>query len=78
MEDKNPAENDGFTPLYVAAQNGHFQICKLIIDYVEDKNPANNLGYTPLYAAGLNGHFDVCKLIIENVEDKDLELLRVP
>ena len=37
--DKNPAENQGFTHLHIAAQTGHLDIYKLIIDKVENKNP---------------------------------------
>ena len=71
MEDKNPANNEGDTPLSFAAQEGYFEICKLIIENVEDKNPANNSGSTPLSYAAEKGHFEICKLIIENVEDKN-------
>ena len=71
MEDKNPANIDGITPLSVAAQNGHFEVCQLIIQNVEDKNPANKIGDTPLHYAAENGHLDICKLIMDNVEDKN-------
>ena len=46
-DDKNPAENFGYTPLHFAALNDQLDICKLIIDNVDDKHPINNDGKTP-------------------------------
>ena len=71
MKDKNPARNDGVTPLFIAAQKGYFKICSLIVENVEDKNPARNNGITPLYIAAKNGHFEICKMIIENLGAKN-------
>ena len=70
--DKNPARNDGYTPLHVAAKNGHLEICNLIIDSVNDKNPPTNRGVTPLCIAATNGHLEICKLLFENVGNKSL------
>ena len=49
-KDKNPkSENDdGDTPLHVAARHGHLDICQLIMDQVEEKNPKNRNELTPL------------------------------
>ena len=43
--DKNPAKNNGATPLYLAAQEGHFDVCKLIMEKVDRKNPARKDGW---------------------------------
>ena len=37
------------TALHFAAENGHLDIAKLIIDSKVDKNPFDSWGYTPLY-----------------------------
>ena len=66
------ANNGGVTPLHIAAEKGHFDICKLILENMEDKNPAMFGRKTPLAIAALNGHIDICKLIIENLENKKL------
>merc|ERR1712168_219625 len=42
----NPAD-ELHTPLHQAAEWGHLEICRLIIDSVEEKNPANGRGSTP-------------------------------
>ena len=50
ITNKNPATssvNGGTTPLHEAAENGHFEICKLITANIEAKNPQNAFGQTP-------------------------------
>ena len=60
-EDKNPKINGGWTPLHIAAHEGHLEVCKLILEEqeVEDKNPKNAEGKTPLDYATTNGHFNI-------------------
>ena len=73
MDNKNPANINGGTPLHTAANCGHFQICKLIVDNVDGnaKNPADINGYTPLHIAAHNGYLEICQLIVDNVNDKN-------
>ena len=67
--EKNPRNDIGFTPLHSAAQNGHFDVCQLILSFIQDKNPKSDItDITPLHYAAKNGHFEVCKLIVENVQ----------
>ena len=47
IDEKNPADHDGWTPLHGAAKACHGNICKLITDNVQDTNPADNQGRTP-------------------------------
>lgn len=35
IEEDNPPMDNGYTPLHMAASNGHFEICKLIIGFVK-------------------------------------------
>ena len=62
MNIKNPAGNYGYTPLHYAAQEGHFNVCKLITENVHVKNPSNDQGETPLSLATQSGHNEICKL----------------
>jgi ankyrin repeat protein len=78
LRDKNPGNTSllnewGRTPLHWAANNGHFGVCKLIIDGTSNKNPAEikNDRSTPLHWAAYNGHVEVCKLIMDNITDKN-------
>ena len=68
---RNPGNRTGITPLHVAAQNGHLQVCKLLIQSTDDKNPKAKHDGTPLHYAAKMGHLDICKLIMENISDKN-------
>ena len=61
----------GYTPLHSAAQNGHSEVCKVILGHVPEKNPKTKDGSTPLLFAARQGLYDVCKIILDNVEDKN-------
>ena len=72
VQDKNPADVDGQTPLHEFAAGGHLELCRLIIKNLQNcKNPANKNRQTPLHFAAREGHLKVCRLIMENVEDKN-------
>ena len=57
-----------YTPLHLAAINGHFSICKLIIENVVEKNPLNKYMFTPLHAAAANGNYSIFQMIIESIQ----------
>lgn len=54
----------GWTPLQLAAQNGHCNICKALLDARADANFATRTGLSPLMLASSNGHEDTVKAII--------------
>ena len=60
----------GKTALYEAAENGHAEIFKIILDMFEEKNPEDIYGQTPLHLAAQNGHAEIFKMILDVVEDK--------
>ena len=51
------------TPLHCSAQNGHFDVCHLIIENFQEKNPKDYSGRTPLDLARNNNHIDLVNLI---------------
>ena len=51
VEDKNPSDSIGDTPLHRAAMGGHLAIVKYIMDNIEDKSPKDQEGNTPLHYA---------------------------
>ena len=69
VDDQNPADYSGSTPLHLAAREGLEDICRLIMGRVENKNPANHAGWTPLHLAVTHGHSNVCRLIADSVDD---------
>ena len=57
------------TPLHLAACNGHFDICKLIIDAIEDLSPKDGNNNTPYDYARKKGHSDIC-IYIDKVRNE--------
>jgi ankyrin repeat protein len=52
----NAADNEGQTPLWAAACEGHTQIVRMLVESKALVNAADNKGQTPLDAAVRNGH----------------------
>ena len=71
VQDKEPKNKDGRTPLHHAAKYGNLEVCKLIIGETENKNPTDSAGWTPLHCAAQNGHEEICELIASKVVDKN-------
>ena len=81
----NPPRRDGLTPLHFAAQEGHFDVCKYIIDHLDgDKNPPSVLPpnaplppckvwdrRTPLHEAASQGNLAVFKYIADRTSNKN-------
>jgi ankyrin repeat protein/serine/threonine protein kinase len=58
--------NDGATPLYVAAQQGHIAVVTMLVKECQaDVNQATNNGTTPLIVASSNGHIAVVKVLVK-------------
>jgi len=66
--DINKANKDGFTPLYIASQEGHLDLVKLLIEKGAEINKIGKVGETPLYIASENGHLGVAKYLMQNVK----------
>jgi cytohesin len=62
-------DEDGNTPLHVAASRGHLHIAKLLVESGADVNARNSEGMTPLHLAALHGHAEVAGLLIESGAD---------
>ena len=58
-------------PLHVAAERGHLNLCKYIVEKTGDFNPKLADGFTALHFAAEQGHFEVYKFIWYNVEGKN-------
>ena len=69
LQNKNPRDIHGCTPLHAAAFNGHLEVCQAIMNESQDKNPSDNLGRTPLDAAAYNGNLGVCLDILHEIQD---------
>ena len=55
----------------MAADNGFFNICRILIANRVKKDPRTNNGYTPLHMAAGKGHLNICTILIANGAKKD-------
>ena len=62
IEDKNPADENGTTPLHFAAEKGYLAICLLIMDHAVDLQPKNKEGKTPYDLASHEDVLDAMRL----------------
>jgi len=62
------------TALILAAQQGHVDIVRLLLDNHADINAMTKHGQTALSQAAYNGHMDVVKLLIEHGAKLDARL----
>ena len=66
FQEINPKNEEGTTPLHVAARSGQQEIFEYIFQYTRERCPETNAGITPFHLAAQNGHFEICRLIITN------------
>ena len=57
-------KNDGSTPLYIAAENGHLDVVQFLVEQGEDVNFADNFGWTPLHRAAEGGHKEIISCLV--------------
>ena len=63
-EEMDQAVEDGRTPLYMAAENGHHEVVAALIAARANVDLAMNDGFTPLLVAAQNGHHEVVAALI--------------
>ncbi len=64
--DVNQCDSKGFTPLFVAAQNGHTKIVTLLLQNGADVNQAEQRGHTPLWISALRGHVEIVRVLLSH------------
>ena len=75
-EDYNIKDQGGITPLYLAAQKGHVDVCKEILSVTKDASPRwQQGGATPLIMAAQNGHKEVCWLLLLETRRRSVDSL---
>jgi len=56
-------DTNGWTPLHIAAYNGHKDVVELLLANKAEVNAKDNSGVTPLHLAAGNRHKDVADLL---------------
>ena len=72
--DVNAENEEGWTPLHMAAENNHDLIAELLLANKANVNARSNDGSTPLLLAAFKGGTDLGELLLDhgaNVNDKD-------
>ena len=72
----SPCDSRGKTALHYAAEKGHFNVCKFLLDNLEEKNPKDIYGQTPDDYAFRARHLtltNICDLIPETSENQNLK-----
>ena len=67
----NKAKNNGASPFFIAAQEGHLAVIQYLLEHGADKDKAMNDDTSPLYIAAQNGHLGVVQYLLEHGVDKD-------
>ena len=63
---------DSVPPLFMASENGHFDIVSFLIKANADPNFCSVDGVTPLFMASENGHFDIVSFLLKADADPNL------
>ena len=74
QQDKNPVDKSGWTPLHSAAQNGHVEVCRLILDGLapgQRRNPVDSDGWSAVRVAQQEGHAEVVALLEEASSEEE-------
>ena len=58
-------EEEGFTPLIAAAEQGHTKAVRMLLDAKANPNKTDKQGWTPLLMTICNGHIDIVKMLLD-------------
>jgi ankyrin repeat protein len=61
-------QNDGWTPLHLASQEGHVKMAEILIQMGADVCSLTKNGWTPLHSASQEGHVKIAELLIQRVQ----------
>ncbi|GKS64672.1 hypothetical protein YTPLAS72_19760 [Nitrospira sp.] len=67
------ADEQGNTPIFMAAKNGHRDVVALLLEQGDPVNPTSQAGITPLFVAGQERRVDVLALLLEKGADVNVQ-----
>ena len=64
--DVNTRDDEGSTPLYLAAENGRLQVVRMLLEHGANVGAEDNQGKTPLHGAAKAGRVEVVRMLLEH------------
>ena len=65
---KEAEDDDGYTALHYASENGHYKLVKYLIGSHVNKKAQNIRGWTALHCASYKGHMRTVKYLIDKCQ----------
>lgn len=63
-------DSSGYRPIHYAARNGHFHVCKELLNHGANVNAITRcMGATPLHRAVTQGHLEIVKMLLQHGAD---------
>ena len=59
------SKQNAVTPLFLAAEEGHFDVVSFLLEEGADVNFVNNSFITPLHIAAVKGHYAIVELLLQ-------------
>ncbi|KAN0138107.1 Ankyrin repeat-containing domain protein [Lactarius tabidus] len=63
--DMGPGEERGYTPLHLAAAEGHLDMCQVLLERNADVRVHDNSGDTPLHLAASSHHLEIARILLK-------------
>lgn len=63
----------GYTPLHLAAKEGHIETVKALLEHGAQVNAQNLYGWTPLHVAAVRNYTDITRLLLDRGGDITVE-----
>ena len=73
VKNPNVADQDGDTPMHLAARLGYIEIVKCLAEKVKDPNPPNTDGETPIDIATEEGNTEIVKILESKQEVSNVQ-----
>ena len=72
LDEKNPRDEYGYTPLHYAVRYENYNICQFIAKKSQNLESLDQVGYTPLQLAESRGYKDISELLKTCIEEQNV------
>ncbi|XP_053980844.1 ankyrin repeat domain-containing protein 39-like isoform X1 [Hylaeus volcanicus] len=70
----NVEDSAGYTALHYASRNGHYEMCKILLENDAKVNARTHCGHaTALHRAAMQGHVNIVQLLLKSGADSNLK-----